>query len=80
MKRGRFAGSVFVTLGIADAENNARVLIADGRRIKAGRPKKKNARHLERTGVLLCEVAHRLEKGESLDDGWLCEVIARGGR
>jgi ribosomal protein L14E/L6E/L27E len=80
VKRGRFSGSVFVTLGIADAENNARILIADGRRFKAGRPKKKNARHLERMDAVLSKVEQRLKKGETLDDGWLCEVIARGER
>ncbi|MDR1482947.1 MAG: KOW domain-containing RNA-binding protein [Synergistaceae bacterium] len=80
VKQGRYAGSVFVTIGIAGTDNDARILIADGRRIKAGKPKKKNARHIERTGVILGEVTRRLERGKALDDGWLCEVIARGGR
>jgi hypothetical protein len=65
---------------VVDAENNAKILIADGRRIRAGRPKRKNARHVERTGVVLGEVAQRLARGEAIDDGWLCEVIARSGR
>ncbi|MDR3333037.1 MAG: hypothetical protein LBT08_10465 [Synergistaceae bacterium] len=55
-------------------------MLADGRRFKVGRPKRKNVRHIDATGEVVIEVAQRLERGDSLDDGWLCEILSRGGR
>jgi ribosomal protein L14E/L6E/L27E len=75
VKRGKHAGSVFVIVGIEG--KNGRILIADGRKISATRPKRKNLRHVEATGGISSLVAQRLAGGKFLDDGWLAEVVSR---
>jgi ribosomal protein L14E/L6E/L27E len=78
VKRGKHVGSVFVVVGIDEKqEKNGRILIADGRKISAARPKRKNSRHVEATGIVSDLVRQRLAGGKFLDDGWLSEVIYR---
>lgn len=78
VKRGKCAGSLCFVVGIDEkSENNAKILIADGKRISASHPKRKSAKHLEFTGIVSDEIAHRLAEGKFLDDGWLCEVRRR---
>ncbi|MDR0763995.1 MAG: hypothetical protein LBE65_00170 [Synergistaceae bacterium] len=77
VKRGHHAGSVFAVLGILNERNRDRILIADGIRISAGKPKKKNPRHVTAAGIVSFDVAERLAGGRKIDDGWLAEVIAR---
>lgn len=80
VKRGRHTGSVCVVVGFEKTSRGDRIMLADGRRFKVGRPKRKNVRHIDATGEVVIEVAQRLERGDSLDDGWLCEILSRGGR
>jgi hypothetical protein len=71
-------GSVFAVIGtVGDCEQNARVLIADGRLISVRKPKRKNPNHLISAGIFSEEVASRLAGGKRIDDGWLCDVITR---
>jgi ribosomal protein L14E/L6E/L27E len=77
VRQGKHAGSVFVVIGFGEkTEKNGRILIADGRKISVSRPKRKNPRHVETTGVVSREVAQRIEGGKSLDDGWLAQIIS----
>jgi ribosomal protein L14E/L6E/L27E len=77
VKRGHHAGSVFAVLGILNEQNRDRILIADGMRISAGNPKRKNPRHVMSAGIVSSDVAERLAGGHKIDDGWLAEVISR---
>jgi len=77
VKRGHHAGSVFAVVGIECHSADGRVLIADGRHISARKPKRKNTRHIVKSGVVSCEVAARLAGGKCIDDGWLFEIISR---
>jgi ribosomal protein L14E/L6E/L27E len=77
VKRGRHAGSVFAVVGICSEQNRDRILIADGIRISADKPKRKNPRHVTAAGAVSSDVAERLAGGRKIDDGWLAEVISR---
>jgi ribosomal protein L14E/L6E/L27E len=78
VKRGHHEGSVFAVVGIDEKSgNNDRILIADGGKISASKPKRKNLRHVEMTGKVSVEVAQRLAGRKCLDDGWLSEIISR---
>ena len=77
VERGHHAGSVFVVVGTeCHAGAYDGVLIADGKHISARKPKRKNTRHVVKSGVVACEVATRLAGGKSIDDGWLFEIIS----
>jgi ribosomal protein L14E/L6E/L27E len=78
VRRGRHAGSVFVVVGIEKEQGkDGRILIADGRKISAARPKRKNSRHVEPAGIVSGQVVQRLAGGKFIDDGWLAQVISR---
>jgi hypothetical protein len=78
VKRGHHAGSVFAVIGTGEnSEGNVRILIADGRKISARKPKRKNPRHIEAAGVESAEIATRLVGGKRIDDGWLAEILSR---
>jgi hypothetical protein len=78
VKRGHHAGSVFAVIGTSEnSGKNARILIADGRKISARKPKRKNARHVEAAGIVSVEIAQRLAGGKRIDDGWLAEIVSR---
>jgi hypothetical protein len=78
VKRGHHSGSVFAVIGASEnSEENARILIADGKRISARKPKRKNPRHVQATGVESIEIAARLAGGKRIDDGWLAEIVSR---
>lgn len=83
VRRGKHQGAVFAVVGVQENPDcpgkNARILIADGARVSAARPKRKSTRHVERTGWICTEAALRLAEGKKLDDGWLCEAIRRAG-
>ena len=80
VKRGKYAGSVCVIVGID--KKDGRILIADGNNISSHRPKRKSLRHIEKVSDISTEVAERLAKGKTLDDGWLCGIlnVKRGKR
>jgi ribosomal protein L24 len=73
VKRGSCAGKWCVVLGV---DRDGRVLVADGRSRSARRPKRKNPRHLQPSGVVIEEVASLLSQGSELDDGRLSFLIA----
>jgi ribosomal protein L14E/L6E/L27E len=77
IKRGRHAGSVCAVVGID--KRDGRILIADGDRISAKKPKRKSPRHVDATDAVLTEVAARLARGKSIDDGWLRDILPRLG-
>jgi len=78
VKRGHHAGSVFAVVGIeCHSGIYEAALIADGKHISARKPKRKNTRHIVKSGVVACEVAARLAGGKCIDDGWLFEIISR---
>ena len=78
VKRGHHAGSVFAVIGIECRSGTYEgVLIADGKHISARKPKRKNTRHIVKSGVVICELATRLTGGKCIDDGWLVETISR---
>lgn len=73
VRRGRHAGAQFVVVG---TEGESRVLITDGRNYRAGKPKRKNAAHLQKTLLNLEDVAGRVESGKTLDNGWLIQRMS----
>jgi len=78
VKRGHHRGAVFAVIGIEfNSGTSDRVLIADGKYISARRPKRKNTRHIVKSGVVVCELAARLAGGKCIDDGWLFETVSR---
>jgi ribosomal protein L14E/L6E/L27E len=77
VKRGHHAGTIFAVIGICGGQNRDRILIADGKRISACNPKKKNPRHVMAAGIVSSDIAERLAGGRKIDDGWLAEVISR---
>jgi hypothetical protein len=78
VKRGHHAGSVFAVIGTSEnSEENARILIADGRKISARRPKRKNPQHVQATGIESVEIARRIAEGKFIDDGWLAAIVSR---
>lgn len=81
VKRGKYAGLMCAVIATdANAPNNGKILVADGTIVSVRRPKRKNAKHLERTGVISAEVADRLARGKKLDDGWLHAALLRHKR
>ena len=74
---GRDRGGYFIVVG---TEPDGRILIADGKTRPLGRPKKKKAKHLHMTPIVLEEAAARLEKPDTLADGELRNMIERTGR
>ena len=78
VKRGHHAGSLFAVVGIQQHSGmSERILIADGKYISARRPKRKNARHIVKLGVVDSKLAARLTGGKCIDDGWLFEIVMR---
>ena len=77
VKRGHHAGSVFAVIALCNSGASGRVVIADGKHISARRPKRKNTRHIVKSGVVVCELATRLAGGKCIDDGWLFETVSR---
>ncbi len=55
--RGREAGNVAIVIGLSDP---GFVLLADGNKRKADRPKKKNIKHIQPTNHVADEVARSL--------------------
>ena len=78
VKRGHHVGSVFSVVGIlCDSGTCEGVLIADGKRISARKPKRKNPCHIVGSGVVIDEMTARLAEGKCIDDGWLFEAVSR---
>jgi ribosomal protein L14E/L6E/L27E len=75
IRRGSYVDSVCVVVGID--RKDGKILIADGVDISAGKPKRKNPRHVEATGEFSPDVADRLIRGKIINDGWLCEILRR---
>jgi hypothetical protein len=75
VKRGKHVGSVCVVVG--NDEKDGKILIANGVEISAKKPKRKGIRHLEAGGSFSLEVADRLARGKTMDDGWLREALRR---
>lgn len=74
--RGKHAGSLFAVIGMEEnAGKNGKILIADGAKISAAKPKRKNARHVQRTEFVLDEAVQGLARGKKPDDGWLQERL-----
>ena len=71
-RAGRDAGDRYVVVGAAGQDM---VLVADGRRRGAGRPKRKNIKHLVVHGSA-GPVASRLRDGQAVTDEELREVLA----
>lgn len=71
-RAGRDAGDRYVVVGTAGEDM---VLVADGRRRGAGRPKRKNVKHLVVHGPA-GPVAGRLREGEAVTDEELRAVLA----
>jgi len=71
-RAGRDAGDRYVVVGTA---GEGMVLVADGRRRGAGRPKRKNVKHLVVHGPA-GPVAGRLCEGEAVTDEELRAVLA----
>ena len=70
VRRGRYAGTRFVVVG---TEGESRVFITDGRNYRTGKPKKKNAAHLQKTQMNLKDAAELVDGGNTLDNGWLIQ-------
>jgi hypothetical protein len=75
IKRGKHTDSIFAVVGID--KNDGKILLADGIRISAKKPKRKSSRHIEGMNAVLGEVEERLVRGKFIDDGWLNEIISR---
>ncbi len=71
-RAGRDAGDRYIVIGAAGADT---VLVADGRRRGASRPKRKNVKHLDIHGPA-GTLAGRLRDGGSATDEELREVLA----
>ncbi len=71
-RAGRDAGDRYVVVGTAGEDM---VLVADGRRRGAGKPKRKNVKHLTVHGPA-GPVAGRLREGEAVTDEELRAVLA----
>lgn len=72
-RAGRDAGDRYVVVGTAGGET---VLVADGRRRSAERPKRKNAKHLTVHGPAGA-IAKQLREGRAVTDEDLRAVLAR---
>lgn len=73
VRQGKNKGKFFVVVKI---ESETRVFIADGSNYSAGKPKKKNVKHLQRTLMNLEDVAGRVAGGKPLDNGWLIQKVS----
>lgn len=73
VRRGKYIGIPFVVVG---AEDEKRILIADGRNYKAASPKRKNPVHLRKALINLKDVGVRIAGGKCLDNGWLARQIS----
>lgn len=75
-KAGRDKGNVFWVVG----QREGRLLLADGKRRKGGRPKAKSLRHVEAVetaGLTFLEpVTQALQQGEAVSDRALKRTIA----
>ncbi|MGI6702707.1 MAG: RNA-binding protein [Clostridia bacterium] len=67
-KAGRDKDAYFVVVGL---EKEQYLYIADGNLRKVDRPKKKKAKHLARTGIVLTEVAEKLKSGKKVTNAEL---------
>ncbi len=72
-RAGRDAGDRYVVVGAAGDDM---VLVADGRRRGAGRPKRKNVKHLTVHGPA-GTIAERLREGRAVTDEDLRAVLTR---
>lgn len=71
---GHDQGRIYIIVGMGPPPF---ILIADGRSRKAGRPKKKNARHLSDLGFVASNVAEKLRTGGCPTDEELRGAINR---
>lgn len=62
-KAGRDKGKAFLVVSLV---GNSFAYLVDGEMRKVERPKKKNLKHLDNTGIIAEPIARKLEKGESL--------------
>lgn len=75
VQQGRNKGTVCVVVGFD--ENDDKILIADGKHISARKTKRKSLCHVRETGRISGEVAERVARGKTLDDGWLVDILRR---
>jgi hypothetical protein len=74
-RKGKDAGRWYVVVGVSEdcptcaKQRGRRVLVADGTRYTAARPKAKNTIHLQRTRWILDEIAHGILSKRTFDAG-----------
>ncbi len=71
-KAGRDRNAYFVVM---DIDQGQYLYIADGDLRKADKPKKKKAKHLAKTGILLQEVAEKLKNGKKVTNAELRKYL-----
>lgn len=62
-KAGRDKGRAFLVVSLV---GNSFAYLVDGEMRKVEKPKKKNLKHLDSTGIIAYPIARKLERGESL--------------
>ena len=67
-KAGRDRDKTFVVVGFEDEQY---LYIADGDLRKVDKPKKKKIKHLSRTGIVLQDIAKKLENGKKVTNAEL---------
>lgn len=72
-KRGKYDGEWFFVIDVKDGF----ALLADGKRRKAQKPKKKNILHLEETGLSSEAVKERIENGSNTVDALMRAELKR---
>ena len=71
-RAGRDTGRAYLVVGFRP---DGRVLVADGRYWRVGRPKPKNPRHLWLHDRVAPEVAARLQRGEGVTDSLVAREL-----
>ena len=71
-RAGRDTGRAYLVVGFRP---DGRILVADGRYWRVGRPKAKNPRHLWVHDRVAQEVAERLGRGESISDTLVAQAL-----
>ena len=71
-RQGKDRGKFYVVIGF----EKGRLDLADGERFNVSRPKRKNPRHVQATSCRAAGLAKRIEMGEDIDRGSLCQFLA----
>ena len=72
-RRGKDRGTFYVVVGFPEG---GRLALADAKRFNVSRPKRKNPRHVQATSCRAAGLAKRIEMGEDIDRGSLCQILA----